>query len=241
MAAAPESPLPTLAPTPLVRTGLSRRGVVRTALWSVPAVTVATASPAYAASTTNQLSFGDNSGLDWYTQRQGFPDQFNAAAGGIGFETSSSTAATPPLRLTLQFPDNWTFGNNSVFVAPNPHTPPWEHFGWVSDVALDGDGRLTSASGSFGFTHPGGPGVEILLFPFMAWSRASGLDAQSIPVSATVQILASAEPLGWDLAGGPVFSVPVTAMGSGGGGDGGGGGDDGGGDGGGDDSGGADD
>ncbi|MBE7324841.1 hypothetical protein IEQ44_09255 [Nocardioides sp. Y6] len=211
MAAAPESPTPapTGSSTSLLRTGLSRRGVVRTALWSVPAVTLATAAPAYAASTINQLTYDTASALLWDTLVD-YPEPgatLRAAEGAIGFVTSSETVETPALRLTINFPSNWTAGGSTVFVAPDPRTPSWEALGWEHDGPLT-NGRLSSTSGSFGFTYRGGEMTPFIGIPFIAWGEPTDLFGQDTPVTATLQVLDPTTPPAWEVVG-LGFAVPV--------------------------------
>lgn len=223
MVATPESPQPTPASSgSLLNAGISRRGVVRTLAWSVPAVTVATAVPAYATS-THQLTL-DDPGVGWISNASHAGGTIVAASGGVFLLSGSPEVPTPALRLELQFPAVWHGGTNVVSVAPNDNIDgtngSWTASGWAPDSTPDSNGQITSANGSFAFAHPGGltgTGAVYIDLPFIAWvSTGTNPTTDDTAITATLQILSggSGSPT-WEFREGPTFFVPVDSIGTG--------------------------
>lgn len=224
MAAAPESPTPapTGSSTSLLRTGLSRRGVVRTAMWSVPAVTLATAAPAYAASAA-QIAVTPQTAR-WDDSAEASPQNPNAQGGGsalfgsIWIESLEPTTPTPTMTMTMRFPDSWTEAGPVSIAHEDVGMDLGYGLGWVPAEGTPGtNGLLTSASGVFTFTHTGGftfsdgyPGFD---FRFSAWVEGVSLLR---PVGAAYDdIIVDFAVVGteWGLVGGTSYRVPVDVAG----------------------------
>lgn len=113
----------------------SRRGVVQAAAWSVPAITLATAAPAFAISTAPKPPLSFSSGLFWRPVEGEAPAEelayWNILPQGIVWitqVTNLGTAALPDVKLDLAVPGTGGFrvlaatdvSNTDVTVSPTP-------------------------------------------------------------------------------------------------------------------------
>lgn len=226
----------TLPENPLPSRGLTRRNVVRGAAWTVPAVTLVTAAPAFAASpsiVTGELTFRPQPGA-WNELGQGnlpdLPEEIRPPEvildGDIWFETNSDEP-TPPLTMTLTFPESWLAAgvaaaglerlNEGLTTAPvialahGQAQAEWLN-GWEATANVGPHGLHTSPELTFTFRHPGGVSSDgsptFFDFMFSAWVPGDA-DVSSLADAITVSVVADNPD--WTIIGGPSGVIPILS------------------------------
>lgn len=157
MAATPETPTPdALAASPAPRGGLTRRAVVRTAAWSVPAITVVAAAPAYASSGGADLVGFDMLAtytLDEDRQRQGV-SILVALGVRADPDEGSSGQPSPAMELLFSFTDVWE--GTELTYTPTALDPDQWRIVDDSTTTVNPDGSARSSNGELRVEHLGG-------------------------------------------------------------------------------------
>ena len=158
---------PAASPLPERKTLVTRRGVVRTAAWSVPAITLVSAAPAFAVSSeaTDDLFLGPDGrfrqGLPSTTTEEGevipgIPDSFR---GSILLATypadggATSVNASPPVTLLVALTGPWPAGT-ALTLTPDADTTDWQVI--PSAAQRSSSAAAVTTDGAFQVWHPGG-------------------------------------------------------------------------------------
>ncbi|WP_110239776.1 hypothetical protein [Nocardioides gilvus] len=188
--------------------GSTRRGILRTAMWSVPAITVVSAAPAYADSTgpaaaTRFVSF-DALTYTW-PDMEGVEPEEPWVDGAIEyFIETDEPGPSPAVIVHVTFPDSWTeSGTRDVTVT---YGGDFSDFGNWSPSVSPVDGAILTRN-SLSFAHPFGlplgdfnPHIDRL--SFTAFVRGVDLSYTTDPIALAYEFVdqAAAESAGWGIA-----------------------------------------
>lgn len=224
MAAAPTPefslPAPASSTTSPPARAVSRRRVMLAAGWSVPAITVAAAAPAFASS-NDTIQFEAR-------PAQWDPDAPGTLQGELWFTSDDISRGTPALTLVLDFPESWVAAAQAAGTEIRVGYYNLDAVGqvdwgsWQADSALALQGEdpvgqyVASSTGTFTFIHAGGFPVDPSDGPYFDFRYSATIDGVDLSgtldeLTATVHVTGSTPP--WTIyAGSPPGGASVTGQ-----------------------------
>lgn len=210
----PESRPAPLAPS----SGPSRRTLVRTAAWSVPAITLVSAAPAFAASLLqNALRLETQAGF-LYEEGEPVSVEISVRLRAETVGEAPSGTPSPPVVLALSVAGVWPAGATITFTpqtqaAARGATPEWSILD--DGVTLHEDGSATSTNGGFSLSHNGGlisdsdPDGRFVEIQIVATSP-TGFDDEPVEGSVALHLVTTLDET-WDVQPSTHISAPVDS------------------------------